>query len=781
MVSTKEFTDDNKLWLKPKSKKPALGDADDSDENEESGEDDEEVEEEADSDEGDEESDDDTCKVGTLDDMEDDDEEDDEYNASDDSDDEDDNENPDDGDDDLLPIEKANIKLKKKQQKEQKLADEELEMNMTSQDVFSFPSETELEEPMSLQDVQQRIKDVVMVLSDFKQLREEGRSRCEYTDLLRKDLCTYYSYNDFLMERLMQLFPLSELLEFLEASEVQRPLTIRTNSLKTRRRDLAQALINRGVNLDPLGKWTKVGLVVYSSQVPIGATPEYLAGHYLIQGASSFLPVMALAPQENERILDMCSAPGGKSSHIASIMKNTGVLFANDANKDRINAIVGNFHRMGIINSVVCSYDGREFPNVMTGFDRVLLDAPCTGTGVVAKDPSVKTNKDQVDVQRCFTLQSQLILAAIDCVNAKSTTGGYIVYSTCSILPEENEWIINYALRKRNVKLVETGLEFGTEGFVNYRQHRFHPTMKLTRRFYPHTHNMDGFFVAKLKKFSNAIPKAADDDFDINEIISDESGSSEKKGNDRKRKAEDTNKAPNNMKKQKLDGDSFKNKQDKKNKGKPFNNNGGKSDFAGKKQDNKNKKPFGKRNGNFKNKNDGGKLSSDINSDKSNNIVNKKQKNQQTNGVNSTQVQDNANKSNNFVSKKQKNKKNQLTEVNNINKEDKNVTGKPLNDNSPNKVNNFVCKKQKNKKNQLQGVNDVNKEDKNNTGKQLNDNDSPNKLNKKQKNKNKNPLGNTNEAAGNIEKKSAEKQLNNSANNQKINANKASKNKKQKK
>jgi len=77
-----------------------------------------------------------------------------------------------------------------------------------------------------------------------------------------------------------------------------------------------QALINRGVNLDPVGKWTKVGLVIYSSTVPIGATPEYLAGHYIIQGASSLLPVMALAPQENERILDMCAAPGGKSSHI---------------------------------------------------------------------------------------------------------------------------------------------------------------------------------------------------------------------------------------------------------------------------------------------------------------------------------------------------------------------------------------------------------------------------------------------------------------------------------
>lgn len=99
----------------------------------------------------------------------------------------------------------------------------------------------------------------------------------------------------------MQIFQVHELLDMLNANETPRPVTIRTNTLKTRRKDLAQALIARGVNLDPLGKWSKVGLVIYTSQVPVGATPEYLAGYYLIQGASSFLPVMALAPQENEK------------------------------------------------------------------------------------------------------------------------------------------------------------------------------------------------------------------------------------------------------------------------------------------------------------------------------------------------------------------------------------------------------------------------------------------------------------------------------------------------
>jgi len=111
---------------------------------------------------------------------------------------------------------------------------------MANQSVFCFPSEEERNNITNLKDVQQRIRDVIMVLSDFKRLREENRSRIEYMELLRHDLCIYYTYNDFLMEKLMQIFPLDEFLEFLEASEVQRPMTIRTNTLRTRRRDLAE-------------------------------------------------------------------------------------------------------------------------------------------------------------------------------------------------------------------------------------------------------------------------------------------------------------------------------------------------------------------------------------------------------------------------------------------------------------------------------------------------------------------------------------------------------------
>jgi ribosomal RNA methyltransferase Nop2 len=353
----------------------------------------------------------------------------------------------------------------------------------------------------NLQLLRTRITDTIRVLGDFSTLAEKGRSRKEYRSQLLKDTCAYYGYSPYLAEKLLNLFPPREAFAFFEANETPRPLVIRTNTLRTHRRGLAQALINRGVTLEPVGKWSKVGLQVFESQVPLGATPEYLAGHYILQAASSFLPVMALAPQGGERILDMAAAPGGKTTYIAALMKNTGCIFANDSNKGRSKGLIGNIHRLGAKNAIVCNYDAREFPKVIGGFDRVLLDAPCSGTGVISKDASVKTNKTEKDFMALPHLQKQLILAAIDSVDHMSKTGGYIVYSTCSVTVEENEQVVQYALNKRpNVKLVETGLTFGAEGFTSFMGKKFHPTMDTTRRFYPHSHNMDGFFVSKLKK-----------------------------------------------------------------------------------------------------------------------------------------------------------------------------------------------------------------------------------------------------------------------------------------
>ena len=213
---------------------------------------------------------------------------------------------------------------------------------------------------------------------------------------------------------------------------------------------------------------------------------------------------MALAPLPDERVLDMCvlclppspslpasfvaalmschvverggtrrcAAPGGKASHLAAMMKNTGVLFANDSKRPRIKALNANLHRLGVTNSVITNYDGRAFPQVMRGFDRCLLDAPCTGLGVIAKDPGVKMQRDEDQLLKLSHLQKELLLAAIDCVDADSKSGGIVVYSTCSVSVEENEAVVDYALKNRGVKLVESGLEFGVPGFCRWSVHR---------------------------------------------------------------------------------------------------------------------------------------------------------------------------------------------------------------------------------------------------------------------------------------------------------------------
>ncbi|RDW92887.1 rRNA (cytosine-C5-)-methyltransferase NOP2 [Aspergillus mulundensis] len=405
-------------------------------------------------------------------------------------------------------IEGLSRKLDEQRQQEEEEADLEMQeaamqTNIAgdSTDVFEG-AEGEGLAP-NLQLLRTRITETIRILGDMKTLGKPGKSRADYTQLLLNDICTYYGYTPFLAEKLFNLFTPMEAFAFFEANETPRPVVIRTNTLRTNRRSLAQALINRGVVLEPVGKWSKVGLQVFESAVPLGATPEYLAGHYILQAASSFLPVMALAPQENERVLDMASAPGGKTTYISALMRNTGCVIANDASKPRAKGLIGNIHRLGCKNTIVTNLDARTaFPKAMGGFDRVLLDAPCTGTGVIAKDPSVKTNKNERDFLAIPHMQRQLLLAAIDSVNHASKTGGYIVYSTCSVTVEENEAVVQYVLKKRpNVKLVETGLgDFGTPGFTHYMGKHFDAKMTMTRRYFPHRENVDGFFVCKLKK-----------------------------------------------------------------------------------------------------------------------------------------------------------------------------------------------------------------------------------------------------------------------------------------
>ncbi|CCD18057.1 NOL1/NOP2/sun family protein, putative, (fragment) [Trypanosoma vivax Y486] len=180
-------------------------------------------------------------------------------------------------------------------------------------------------------------------------------------------------------------------------------------------------------------------------------------------------------------------------------MKNTGVIFANDVSEPRTKSLNANLQRLGVTNTIVTNYDGVGYERVMKNFDRVLLDAPCTGSGIISRDKSIKTSKHTEDVQRASQLQRDLLLSAVDALRV----GGHIVYSTCSFLVEENEAVVDFVLRHRAVTVVDTGLPFGRPGLAKYRHHRFHDKLHYARRLFPHVHNMDGFFVCKLRKLSN--------------------------------------------------------------------------------------------------------------------------------------------------------------------------------------------------------------------------------------------------------------------------------------
>ena len=196
----------------------------------------------------------------------------------------------------------------------------------------------------------------------------------------------------------------------------------------------------------------------------------------------------------------MCAAPGGKTTHIAQILKGNGVVVANDSNAERLKAVYGNVHRMGFKNVVIWNMDGRKLDTRLNPiFDRVLLDAPCSCLGVISRDPSIKYNRKFCDVEKMSAMQKELILTAIDCCKV----GGFVVYSTCSVSYYENEGVVDHAINKRFVKVVDTGLPFGEEGFTKMKNFRFHSSLKHTRRFYPHVHNLDGFYVAKLQKVDN--------------------------------------------------------------------------------------------------------------------------------------------------------------------------------------------------------------------------------------------------------------------------------------
>ena len=302
-------------------------------------------------------------------------------------------------------------------------------------------------------------------------------------------LAHQYGYHEWLINRFLQFVP--DVKGFLEKMEREPQLYIRINTLKINTEDLKQRLVSKGFELEDT--ILDDVLCVKKQTFRVGATTEYLLGYYYIQDLSSCLAVDALDVRESHSVLDMASAPGGKTTYMSQKMKNTGILVALETNPRRMRALRFNLQRCGIINTCVLKLDGNNARDLNMQFDRVMLDAPCSCEGIIAKDRSRKTNHKPEDIEFCATRQSALIETAVRVIKP----GGLLVYSTCSFAPEENEIIVNFLLQKMNLEIEPTS--YGSEGLSSFGPLHFDPTLKNTRRYYPHIHDTLGFYIAKLR------------------------------------------------------------------------------------------------------------------------------------------------------------------------------------------------------------------------------------------------------------------------------------------
>lgn len=313
-----------------------------------------------------------------------------------------------------------------------------------------------------------------------------------------KRLAERYGYLPYMVERYIDLFGAKEAEEFLRACN--RPLvkSIRCNDYLVRCDELKALLEGKGFVLKEIG-WAPHGFWVLNEPFSLGATPEYLKGYYYIQRAASMLPAYALQPKVGELVMDMTAAPGGKTTQIAQLMKNTGVVVAVEISRSRIKALRSHVNRMGFTNVLIIRADVSRLRGFRERFSRTLLDAPCSGEGIIPVDPSRKRSRTLQDLRVMYRRQVELLKLAIEL----TARGGYIVYSTCSIAPEENELVIDTVLDSEvgeSVDVVEAGVGVGDSGLEEFRGVSFDERLRKCRRLYPHKHGTEGFFLCKLRK-----------------------------------------------------------------------------------------------------------------------------------------------------------------------------------------------------------------------------------------------------------------------------------------
>jgi tRNA (cytosine40_48-C5)-methyltransferase len=339
----------------------------------------------------------------------------------------------------------------------------------------------------------------------------------EYPDFFRneysKKLAEKYGYKDWMISRFLNFVPNTEmLLEYIDNITTNKSSDfeyIRVNSLKIDSESLKQRLIEKGYNLRDtcLKEVFRVEKTkdINSNQTAkvhlssIGSTLEYLKGYYYIQDLSSCLAVEELEIDESKctTVLDMAASPGGKTTFIAQKMNNNGNIIACEPNPKRIPSLIFNLSRCNVKNTTIFNIPGENVEKLAMKFDRILLDAPCSCEGIIIKDKTRKKSRNFKDIEICSNKQKKLIHSAVQVLKSN----GIMIYCTCSFAPEENEMIIDDLVKNNKESDIEIEqIKYGINGLTEFNKHRFEKELSKTKRLYPHIHNTNGFFIAKLRK-----------------------------------------------------------------------------------------------------------------------------------------------------------------------------------------------------------------------------------------------------------------------------------------
>lgn len=305
-------------------------------------------------------------------------------------------------------------------------------------------------------------------------------------------LSVRYSHPEWMVKRWLTRWGLEETERLLIANNAPASTCIRVNTLKTDRQNLKGILESRGVKVT---ESVRVPEALYIEGFgAVDEIPEFKKGYFTVQDESSQLAAHVLGGKAGERILDVCSSPGGKTTHLAQLMSNNGEIVAVDIYPQKLELINELASRLGITIIETVEGDARVLDGVKGKFNRVLVDAPCSGLGVIRRRADLRWQKREDEIEKLPELQLAILLNASE----RLLDGGELVYSTCTIEPEENFEVIK-AFRKLKPEFQPVDL-FKEIPFEVTEQKDLQQLKKGVWQILPHLHDMDGFFIAKFKK-----------------------------------------------------------------------------------------------------------------------------------------------------------------------------------------------------------------------------------------------------------------------------------------